>query len=77
MRISLPTLFVDALAETAAELLLAVFAPFALADLYEPPAVVECRVEHRDQARRTELQQLLIGTNIERRGAFRVSGARP
>ncbi len=75
MRISLPALFLDAFAEAAAELLLAVFAPFALADLYEPPAVVECRAEHREQARRTELRQLLIGTNRGRRGTFRASGA--
>ena len=55
MRISLPALFFDAFVEAPAVLRLAVFAPFALADLYEPPAVVECRAEYREQARARQL----------------------
>jgi|GEM_PF-6045382 len=47
MRISLPALFCDVLAETAVELLLATLTTNGVPEFFDPPAVIGHRTEQR------------------------------
>ena len=52
MRVSLPDVLADALAEVLLDMLFAVLAPFAATDLHQPPAWVQVRSAQEQTLRR-------------------------